>query len=236
MCVCLVWALFAMHLFFPIPLLCQSLCVICRQLEVCGNRDLLLFSHMPLSTHPSSFLLSRHLCLFVCLHVKAVALVSLTHTHSPSSYYVSQHSSFSCPLTQGDVHWAVTESKDKHLTNHTHHKLDCYHSWYEFSRGFTLTTAGNDYIDTAENTIVSPVVYCYVWYFNTIWLGIFNQKHSLKLPVWVHCLLGFWKLTAMVIWAVWLLRGLNPVVVHWSCSHQFCGLGETQTLHSTLKY
>ncbi len=75
-------------LVFPMPLLCQSLCVICRQLEVCGNRDLLLFSHMPLSIHPSSFLLSRHLCLFVCLHVKAVALVSLTHTHSPSSYYV----------------------------------------------------------------------------------------------------------------------------------------------------
>ncbi len=143
-CVCLVWALFAMHLFFSMPLLCQSLCVICRQLEVCGNRDLLLFSHMPLSTHPSSFLLSRHLCLFVCLHVKAVALVSLTHTHTPLhlTMYLNTHLSFSRPLTQGDVHWAVTESKDKHHINNTYHKLD-YHSWYEFSRGFTLTTAGN---------------------------------------------------------------------------------------------
>ncbi len=107
-------------LVFPMPLLCQPLCVICRQLEVWGNRDLLLFSHMPLSTHPSSFLLSRHLCLFVCLHVKAVALVSLTHTHSPSSYYVSQHSSFFL-LSPNPRRCALGSDRVKRQTSHKSH-------------------------------------------------------------------------------------------------------------------
>lgn len=35
--------------------------------------------------------------------------------------YLNTHLPFSRPLTQGDVHWAVTESNDKHHVNHTHH-------------------------------------------------------------------------------------------------------------------
>lgn len=107
-------------LLFPMPLLCQSLCVICRQLEVCGNRDLLLFSHMLLSTY--SLFLALLTPLFVCLHVKSVALVSLSHT-LPFILLCTLILIFSRPPTQGDVHWAVTKSNDKHHVNHTHNMI-----------------------------------------------------------------------------------------------------------------
>jgi len=121
-CVCVLFERCVCHaLVFPMPLLCQSLCVICRQLEVCGNRDL-LFSHMLLYTHPL-FFLALSTPLFVCLHVKSVALVSLTH--SPSSYYVSQHSSSflsspnprRCALGSDRVKWQA--SCKSHTSQHS---------------------------------------------------------------------------------------------------------------------